>query len=79
MNDILKIQNAITDLRNDEKSKIELLNHELENMEMQAETRTRTLITSMEQVLPSNETDFGRQVLSLVQDQEDVDHIVHES
>lgn len=77
MDDILKIQNAITDLRNEEKTKMELLNHELKAMEMQA-TTTRSLITSMEQALPVTETDFGRQLLSEIQDQEDVDHIVHE-
>lgn len=36
---------------------------------------TRSLITSMEQALPIIETDFGRQVFSQIQDQEDIDHM----
>lgn len=73
VDDILKIQNAIAELRDEEKTKIELLNHELKTMEIQSST-TRSLITSMEQVLPATETDFGRQLFSQIQDQDDVDH-----
>lgn len=77
VDDILKIQSAIGDLRSEEKTKIEMLNHELKTMETQAVT-TRFLITSMEQALPATETNFGRQLFSEIQDQEDVDHVVHE-
>ncbi len=73
MDDIMKIQHAISDLRDEEKTKIELLNYELKTMETQAVT-TRSMITSMEQVLPATETDFGRQLFSEIQDQDDVDH-----
>lgn len=74
VDDIVKIQSGIADLRKEEQVKIELLNHELKNMEVQSST-TRTLITSMEQALPVNETDFGRQIFSKIQDQDDVDHM----
>ncbi len=78
VDEILKIQNDIADLRNEEKTKVEQLNQKLKTMEMQAAT-TRTLISSMEQALPATETDFGRQLFSRIQDQEDVDHMVFEN
>lgn len=74
MDDISQIQNAIADLRKQENIKMVLLTRELEKMELQAST-TRNLITSMEQALPATETDFGRQLFSKIQDQEDVDHM----
>lgn len=73
MDSILQIQTAISDLQKEEKTKIEMLNYELKTMEQHA-TTTRTLINSMELALPVTETDFGRQVFSLIQDQDDVDH-----
>lgn len=71
--DIRKIQDAITKLQSEEKTKFDLLEHELQSMEIRAEA-TRSLISSMERSMPATESDFGRQLFAQIQDQEDVDH-----
>lgn len=74
VDNVMEIQKTIVQLQNEQQSKIELLNHELKTMETQSST-TRSLLNSMEQAVPPIETNFGRQLFSQIQDQEDVDHI----
>lgn len=75
VDDIIKAQTEIDTPQSVVKTKTELLNHELTTMEVQT-TATRSLITSMGDALPATATDFGRQIFSMVQNQEDVDHAV---
>lgn len=72
--DIRKIQEAIAKLQSEEKTKLELLDHELQSMEVRAET-TQSFISSMERSMPATDTNYGRQLFSQIQDQEDVDHM----
>lgn len=71
---VVKTQSAIIKLQTEQQTQIDLLNQELQAIEMQA-TTTRSLITSMEQAVPVVETEFGRQIFSMIQDQEDIDHM----
>lgn len=71
---VVQTQSEIIKLQTEQQTQIDLLNHELNAMEIQA-TTTRSLINSMEQAVPVVETEFGREIFSLIQDQEDVDHM----
>lgn len=71
---VREMQNTILQLQSEQQTKIELLDYELKIMETQAST-TQSLLNSMEQAVPAVETNFGRQLFSQIQDQEDVDHM----
>lgn len=71
---VREMQKTIVQLQNEQQIRIELIDHELATMEVQTST-TRTMLNSMERSYPAVETNFGRQIFSQIQDQEDVDHI----
>lgn len=73
-NNVVEIQSTILKLQVEQQTQIDLLNQELIAMEIRAST-TRSMISSMEQAVPAVESEFGRQIFSQIQDQEDVDHM----
>lgn len=71
---VRELQKTIVQLQKEQETKIELLEHEVATFETQTST-TRSLLNSMELVMPATETDFGRQSFQQIQDQDDVDHL----